>query len=233
MKFGFPLFILLLICSAGFSQAQTAQPENVAASDPFVGTVTYSIFWKGPNTALWARQIPDSMQLTVSDGDIRVQVFGGVADSLVNEYIWLHASGEFFLIDHRNETVYSHPQDMGPVTLDQQALPSQENALEILGYACDAFRFSGNGNADTYWLSPQLVLTDADLPDSIYQPPFIDPDMKLIPLRMERNVNGVQMISEATSIVEGAAAITLPPGYEKKPFFKHAARHPYFHKRFD
>lgn len=228
MKRGLFLFILLLLCGMGFSQGLNAEPENVAASDPFVGTVTYSIYWKGPNTALWVKQLPTSMELTVSDGNLKVKVFGGVSDSLINEYIWLQSSGQFFLVDHRNAAVYSNPQDMGPVKLKKQPLPSSENAREIIGYTCDAYRFSGNGNPDTYWLSHKLVIPIGEIPDSVYQPPFIDPELKLLPLRMERNVNGVNMITEATKITLGAEPINIPVGYAEKPFFKHTARHPYF-----
>ncbi len=231
MEIKYSLLILLVLCSTGLSKAQSDDSVNPTKTDPFAGTISYSIFWDGPNTALWTKQIPDSMTLTIFDGNIKVQVFGGVSDSLLNEYIWIWESGEFFLIDHHNLTVYSNPQDIGQVILNEKDLASDENTLEIMGYTCKAYRLPEKENPDTYWLSSQLILTHAKLSDSAHKPPFIDSELKLIPLRMERNVNGVQMVSVATRIKSGAKPIAPPAGYAEKPFFKHAARHPYFHKR--
>ena len=229
MNKGISLILFLLISGISLAQGGTAETtENVTSPAPFDGTVTYSIFWKGPNTALWAEQLPDSMALTACKGDLRVQVFGGISDQLIQEYLWFHGTGQFFLVDHKNKVLYTDPQGAEPVKLRKQSLSSE--AKEILGHACDAYRFSGNGNADTYWLSPQLALPIGDVPDSVFSPPFIDPDLKMIPLRMERNVNGVKSTTVATNIAPGVDPILLPGDYEQKPFFKHVARHPYLPK---
>lgn len=228
MKKGISFFILLLLFGTTLAQGDTAEKENVAVSDAFVGTVTYSIYWKGPNTALWASQLPDSMQVTVHDGNLQVRIYGGVSDSLINEYIWLKSPGQFFILDHRNSVVLTNAPEISPVKLKKQALESSANAREILGYPCEAFQFSGNGNPDKYWISSGLPVAIGELPDSVFSPPFIDPDLQFVPLRMERNVNGVQVITEAIRIEQGAEPIAVPAAYTEKSFFKYAGRHPYF-----
>lgn len=225
---GISLFILLLLFGTAHAQGNAVEKENVAVSDPFVGTVTYSIYWKGPNTALWASQLPDSMQIRVYDGNMQVRIYGGVSDSLINEYIWLKSPGQFYILDHRNSTVLTNAPEISPVKLKKQALQGDGNAREILGYSCEAFQFSGNGNPDKYWTSSQLPIAIGELPDSVFSPPFVDLDLQFVPLRMERTVNGVQVITEAVRIEQGAEPIAIPADYTEKSFFKYAGRHPYF-----
>lgn len=225
--------IILLICSWILIGPLWGQGETIQAGDlaPFSGELHYTLSWKGPNTALWANQLPDSMVLNVGPEGIRARYFGGISDSLINEFVWLTGENSFYLLDTKHKIAYTNPPGLEKQQTSFTPLKGEAASSKLLDHACAAYQSQSKGFSDTYWLTEDIYYPHSSNDSIGGVPAFLSSDAQTIPLSMERRTpDGVVVTTTVVKIMQQPepGLIESLSGYVQKPFSMHTGRHAYF-----
>ncbi len=197
------------------------QIVNDVAPEPFVGTVHYQLTHTGPNSAKWAAHLPDSMTIRSDGRNLLVQLWNGVADSLVSDYLYLADSDAVYVLDHVHQLGYGSPNGYEAKPLSREAIGQDT----ILDHEVDVFRVGGK---DEVAVSAALYFPVSERSEATQsRPTFLQSGLRGIPLRMVRRGQMV-MTAEAVSISSDSHSIQFPEGYSTEAFFSRKLRHPYF-----
>jgi|GEM_PF-3851777 len=225
--------IILLICSWILISPLWGQGETIQIGDPapFSGELHYVLSWKGPNTALWANHLADSMVLNVGPEGIRARYFGGISDSLIHEFVWLTGQNGFFLLDTKHMIAYTNPPGLEKQQASFTPVKGEIEPSSLLDHPCSAFQSLSEGFSDTYWLSEDIYYPHSNNDSLGGVPAFLSSDAQTIPLRMERRTpDGVVVTTTVVKLIEQpeSGLVESLSGYVEKPFSMHTGRHAYF-----
>lgn len=218
-------FLLLAICLSACT-GLWAQERIINDTPPatFEGTIHYQISYSGPNSARLASFLPDSMTMMAAGGNLYVRLYNGVADSLVNEYIWLADSDKVFILDHEHQLAYTAPYEHQFKA--RKATAREGSEANILGHPVLSYAIAGTH--DEIAVSEQIYFPIPEASEATgSRPPFLAAGLSTLPLRSVRK-GAMTVTTEAVAISETQQEIGLPVGYAVKPFFARKLRHPYF-----
>lgn len=225
-------YILLLLSLIALNPVW-GQVETIEAGDPapFSGEIHYALSWKGPNTALWANHLPDSLVLGIGSDGIRARYFGGVSDSLIHEYLWLKDENSFYLLDAKHMIAFTNPPGLKQEKHGFTPLNGETASSTLLEHSCKAYQSKIEDVSDTYWMTEDIYYPHS-MEDSLGGfPAFLGGEAQTIPLKMERRTpDGVVVTTTAVKMTTQAqpALLEALQGYVQKPFSVHTGRHPYF-----
>ncbi|HHG84138.1 MAG TPA: hypothetical protein ENJ82_05250, partial [Bacteroidetes bacterium] len=88
----------------------TLPAQETWVSDPaptyFKGVVTYKVSYSGKLSYAQKRWLPDSMVIQANAPYIRIQFFGGMSDTLMQDVLWNSLDKNYLLIDHAHKYAY-------------------------------------------------------------------------------------------------------------------------------
>lgn len=222
MRESIALLLIALFSIAGVRAQETLISDQIPA---FEGTISYRVRYEGPNSKKWAAFLPDSVAIMANGGNLQVLVYGGVADSLLHEFVWLAAEDMVFAVDRRSGTIWESPAEYtAKVT---KAISENAAADSVAGHPVKAFKLPQEEGTIHYLVSEGIHFPVASWDSAtISRPPFLAGGLQTIPLFIKQE-GPITSISQAVSISQESHPIALPAGLERKPFFSRDIRHPF------
>lgn len=205
-------FLLIFLVAALSGQAQ-----SVAASEPeaFKGRLSFSIAYSGENAASWSPFLADSLVVEVSDSAVWYKAYGGLSDSLLQEYCWWVADSLYYTFDHRRQAAYRTASSPTPGKVTQR----KPNG-EALGFALTQLTIASDGKTSQFWVADSFVTAVA--------PPLAE-GLYALPLRTRRHYRGLTITTELLGIILPKGEVnfsSFPHAYEVRDFDARPVRHP-------